>query len=623
MHRAATPPAAASSGARRVARLLVLFARSERGFGLVETVMAMMLFLVVGSSLASVLTSSVVAHKVSGEVTLAQEAAQAQIEKVRALNYDDVGTVGGNPPGVLNASDPISVRGLHGTLRTKISFVADPVSASAYNQLANYKQVTVTVERASDAKVLAKEVTYVAPTTKAPYGGIDLAAIKATILDLGNNTPIPNATVALGTGPSAPRSDTTDSSGNVVFAALTANPTSGAQAYYDLTVTPPSGYTILSDDVSPSTASHVQLGPGQTWTTTIRAYQPATMTINVRQSGSPYAGSATVTVTSSRGTNTYTVTGGSTTITGVVPGIQYTVSAQTSDGLVADAVTRTVPDSYPTVLTSTFNLDLYRPTGTLRVTATKVGAPAAGAAVTVSGGPNSISLSGTADSSGVVSFTGVPAGNGYTVTATSGGNSGTQTTTVVGNTTTDVTVAIQVPTGTIKVTATQGGVTLKGGTVTITGGPIAGFSLTGTTDASGVYSASVPSGSGYTVTLSASGPSVSTTATVATGLTTPVALDLPLPAGTIEVTAVSGNRRNGCSPVAYATVWLSGGPTSGSWGPYTTNGGGVYTFSSVPVGSGYTVTARDPSNGRQSTSGAVVSQGSTTYVTVNVRGSSC
>jgi hypothetical protein len=185
-----------------------------------------------------------------------------------------------------------------------------------------------------------------------------------------------------------------------------------------------------------------------------------------------------------------------------------------------------------------------------------------------------------------------------------------------------VTVAIQVPSGTIQVTATQGGVALKNGTVTITGGPIAGFSVTGTTDASGTYSVSVPSGSGYTVTLSAGGPSVSKTATVATGLTTPVALDLPLPVGTVQVSAVTGSRWFGCSPVGYATVWLSGGPTGGSWGPFTANSGGVYTFSSIPVGSGYSVTARD-SYGHQSSAGAVVSDGSTTYVTVNVRGSSC
>ena len=45
------------------------------------------------------------------------------------------------------------------------------------------------------------------------------------------------------------RSDTTDSTGAVSFAALTPNPTSGSQAYYDLTVAAGAGYQTLAADV--------------------------------------------------------------------------------------------------------------------------------------------------------------------------------------------------------------------------------------------------------------------------------------------------------------------------------------------------------------------------------------
>ena len=92
--------------------------------------------------------------------------------------------------------------------------------------------MTVTVLRARDSKQLTNEVTYVAPPARAPYGGINLAIVNVQVVDFALNTPVADATVNLSTGPSAPRSDTTDSTGTVTFAALTPNPS--AADFYDL-----------------------------------------------------------------------------------------------------------------------------------------------------------------------------------------------------------------------------------------------------------------------------------------------------------------------------------------------------------------------------------------------------
>jgi protocatechuate 3,4-dioxygenase beta subunit len=132
------------------------------------------------------------------------------------------------------ATKTVSVRGLKATLTTQISYVNDPTPTS-YATAANYKKVTVTVRRSGDSKVLAREVTYLAPPARAAFGGINNVIINVQVVDYGNNTPVQGATVNLGTGPSAPRSDTTDETGTVTFAGLTANPVSGPQAYYDLT----------------------------------------------------------------------------------------------------------------------------------------------------------------------------------------------------------------------------------------------------------------------------------------------------------------------------------------------------------------------------------------------------
>src|SRR3972149_2903695 len=238
--------------------------RGEAGVTLIEMLIATTIFPLVASSLATVLTSAINSHKPARERTIAEQTAMGEIEEIRRLNYDDVGISGGNPPGTLQATQTVDVTGLEATLRIQVSYVNDPTPTS-YATSANYKKVTVTVTRAAGSVVLAREVTYVAPPARAPYGGINNAIINAQVVDFGNNTPVEGVTVNLGTGPSAPRSDATDATGTVTFPALTANPTSGPDAYYDLTVDLPSGYAILPEDVPPGAAAHGQLPPGQTF----------------------------------------------------------------------------------------------------------------------------------------------------------------------------------------------------------------------------------------------------------------------------------------------------------------------------------------------------------------------
>jgi hypothetical protein len=614
-------------GRRKGAGGVLASLRSESGFGLIESVMAMTLLLVVAASLGGLLTSSITAHKLSRERSLAEQAVLAQIERIRATAYSNVGTVGGNPPGVFNASQPITLPGGNSTLAIRIQYVNDPTPTS-YNQLANYKRVTVTVTRNSDSKELAREVTFVAPAARDPYSGINQAGIAATVIDMGDNTPLENVAVALGTGPSAPRSDTTDETGTVTFAGLTENPTSGTQQYADLTVTAPSGYNVLPDDVSPAAAAHVNLAPGQTFNTALRVYKPSTITVNITNGGSAYTGAVTLTVTSQRGgqtfTNTYTATGGTYTISNVIPDPEgYTISATTASGLEADPVTQAVPNDYPSDLTSTFNLDLYRPTGTVNVTATALGVPASGATITLSGGPNSINVSATANSSGVAQFLNVPNGAGYTATAVLGGNSGTQTANVAPRTTTNISVAIAVATGILKTVVSQNGFAVSGATVTITGGPYSS-NVVGTTNSSGVYQATLPSGSGYNVVASGGpGPDSASQSglTVNTGATTVLNLALPLPT-VIKVIAQrrsSGNCVADSSGSQRASISLknSAGTTT-LFGPFNGDTTGMYQFYGVTGGTTYLASATY--NGNTGTKSVTATAGATVTVIVTTSG---
>ena len=257
----------------------------------------MTLFLVVGTAMADVLSSSATSHGFTMDQTLGQQAADAQIEDVRALPYDSVGTTGGNPPGNVAPTESaaaVGITGLAATVTTSIHFVGDGIP-DGYNSTTNYKQVVVTVTRTSDGRNLATESTYIAPPARAPYGGINEVALGVSVTDVGDNQPVPGVPIALQKGPSSPRSDTTDTNGGVLFAGMTANQSSDPPtAYYSVAPSIPPGYDEMSDDIT-----QAQLLPGQI-KNLVDPRLPAPATINLAlTSGAGVADTGSATVTGS------------------------------------------------------------------------------------------------------------------------------------------------------------------------------------------------------------------------------------------------------------------------------------------------------------------------------------
>ena len=599
----------------RLGRLVGVL-RGEAGIGLIEAVIAMALFLIASTALTDVLSSSVNSHGFTFGQTLAQEAADAQIELVRALPYDSVGTVSGNPPGSVVASESataLGITGLNATVATSIHYVGDGIPGG-YNDLTNYKQIVVTVTRNSDSRELASESTYMAPPARAPYGGINEVALGVTVTDIGDNLPLSGVGIALGGGPSAPRSDTTDSNGSVLFAGMTANTTSGPQQYYTVAATPPPGYAevLTGPNVSAADADVTQasLNPGQVTTLHLRVYQPATIIVNLTSGGSTYTGSATVKLTppSTYGASptSYVVTGGAATIANLIPG-QYSLTASTTSGLVASTVSQAVPTGYPPNLTSTFNLDLEQATGTLTVNAVNGTNPIAGANITVTGGPNGVTLTGTTDANGVVNFPSVAAGSApYTVSGTYGAQTFSQSgVTVPVNGTQNVTLGIAA--GTITVTA------VPGATLTLTGPN--GFSEVQTLPdpGSGVYTfTNVGAGSGYSVT-AADGNATAQKNGITVSTTTPYTWTATLQVGTIKVTVTDGT-----NPVPNAAVTLTGPNSLSVIG--VTDSNGQYSFTNIGAGAScncYSVSVNDGPASAQQT-GLSVTASSTTNVTLTL-----
>ena len=418
---------------------------------MIETVIAMAMFAVISAPLVGVLLASIAQQGSSKERTLAAQTAQSAIESVRALPYDSVGVANGNPAGTIAPAVPASqlgIQGLDATVTTKISYM-DDAPVTSYRTRADYKKVVVTVVRNTDARQLAQDVTYVAPPGAGAYAGLSQGIVLAQIIDYVLNTPLVNATVTVSGGPSPARNDLTDAAGSSVFPALL--PTNVTLNRYDVTTSVP-GYVTLRDDLPPATASRTALVAGQTFNTVIRMYKPATINVVAKNpDGSLYAGTASATIGSSRGTQTFSFTGGQLTVQtlageAVVPNVQYTARILASNGQYSTATTSLVPNAYPTDLTKTFTLTLggtaaVMPTLTVKVVNAS-GVVQANAAVTVSGGPgSSILLTGTTNASGLAVFN-VPSNSapGYTTAATLGALNGTVTGAVTATTTRTVTI---------------------------------------------------------------------------------------------------------------------------------------------------------------------------------------
>jgi hypothetical protein len=395
---------------------------SERGLLLIETVAAMAIFVVISIALVSVLTAGILSQYQSHQKTLAEQLAVQEMERIRQLPYGSVGVTSGNPAGTLIPSEAITTGGLSAVLTREVRWVDDP-TPTAYRTYADYKRVTLTIRRSSDSKVLVRYTTFLSPSDDASYGGTTNGTVKVQVVDMATNSPVQNVPVSIADGPSGGASDVTDASGTAIFPALLPNPSSGSQAYYDVTVTPPSGFVVLPDDLptAPSSAAHLKVAAAATSSPVLRMYRPSTVYLNVTRFGLPYTGSATVTLSSSRGSTPYTFSGGTYTVpTGAVSGLEYTATA-TGGGVTSDPVTQTVPDlaTYPQILTSTFDLALPNLTVTVKRKPSGSCTTVSNATVRVTGGPSSVDLtSDPTGSNGVATFA-APPGAGYTISATS------------------------------------------------------------------------------------------------------------------------------------------------------------------------------------------------------------
>ena len=500
----------------------------DEGFSILEVAIAGAIFMLVSLGFLTMMMAATKTYVSSRDRTLGQEVATEQLEQARRMPWDQLGLVGGNPPGTIPASQTLVVdaSGFTVTVATSVSFVNDPIPGGITTG-ANYKRVKVSVTAAGFGSAPYTAETLIAPPTQA---SLNAGSISAKVQDWVNTHAIVGATVNVKTGPSATRTDITDASGVATFSALTPTPLTGPQAYYDVDASL-SGYVAVPEDTGTNAAVHFHLDPGQPATPVIHLYKPVTLNVEVRDyQGNLSARPGTVSVTSTtRGTSSVALAGGKATITstttsgppavtipliaGITPA--YTVKVTLSDGTVLTDTTPIAP-GYPTVLSSTFVFPLPAPAmGTLSTTVRSVGlgTPVVpGATVTFTGGPEFITATAVTDVGGVATIS-LPASTTvpYTVSLAAAPPYGASsvTATVAANVTTNappLNVTGPPANGTflVRLRSTGSGTpAIAGATVTVTGGP-SSVTMTAVTDASGIATFTVPATA--TVVYSASVP---------------------------------------------------------------------------------------------------------------------
>jgi hypothetical protein len=405
--------------------------KDEAGFSLIEMVFAALLLAILIDPIATVLVSSARAKAQSRARTSADQVVAGKVESVRALPYDQIGLVNGNPSGVLQSPDPTvtTIPGSTVSLTYKVTFVND--AASSVVTYADYKKIVVTLTRTNDGRVLSQKTTYVSAAAAAPDNGQDYVGVKRTIVDMdAAKTPLSGVGVSLTTGPSAPRSDTSDSTGTVLFPALNAT-TSGS--VYDMTASL-SGYNTFPLDLGTYAPGHVTLKPGDgiDGPKQIRLYRSGvSLIVNLvnQGSGTPFTSSSTVYIGSpSCGVALTGITSGTTgavttcvlgntytSMTNIpLPPQMFTVSAQSGSKLSAP-VSIDLASTYPANVTTPQVVTVTMPTtgagGTtaaVNFTVKKAGVAIQNAHVELKNTAPNVYLFGVTNASGKVTFTTVP-----------------------------------------------------------------------------------------------------------------------------------------------------------------------------------------------------------------------
>lgn len=162
----------------------------EAGFTIVEAVVAAGILIIAVVLTVTPLVISMRALDRSKDVTIAESLAQARIEQVRALEFEDIGHPGSAPSGILNPVETETVEGANFRIETTVQYVGSSTGLNvipqggdgvqgAFDIGVNYKYIQVTVTPLDGASNPVTMETFVSPPT---VGGLEnIAVVEITV----------------------------------------------------------------------------------------------------------------------------------------------------------------------------------------------------------------------------------------------------------------------------------------------------------------------------------------------------------------------------------------------------------------------------------------------------------
>lgn len=182
------------------------YMKALRGMSLVDVIVGTAMILIVFVALLGLMRASILISGVAKARAGATAIADSQIEYIRALDYDAVGTVGGIPAGVVLATSTQSLNGIQYSTRTLIAYVddaADGLAGADSNSITtDYKRIKVEVTYSvrGTPRTVSIVTNYAPPSIETTTNGgtLSLSIVNAA------GVAVPGATVVVSNSSTSP-----------------------------------------------------------------------------------------------------------------------------------------------------------------------------------------------------------------------------------------------------------------------------------------------------------------------------------------------------------------------------------------------------------------------------------
>ena len=170
--------------------------RTSQGFSLIDVIVGIALMLVLFLALFGVLRASLMLSALAKAKSAATEIASTQMEYMRGISYDSLGTVGGIPAGTIQQYATSTVDGIPYTVHTFVEYTDDPADGLGVNDTngitTDYKigEVTVSYSLGGIVKSVVLVSNFAPPGIETSTGGgtLSLHVVDASGINVGGAT---------------------------------------------------------------------------------------------------------------------------------------------------------------------------------------------------------------------------------------------------------------------------------------------------------------------------------------------------------------------------------------------------------------------------------------------------